>query len=88
MRGEEQKGKIQESLDVLDRAIEGLRRTIARLSPRVLEELGLLTAIRRQAEVLAKHTGIKGHLELPEDLSAMDHDVEVALYRSVLGAAA
>src|SRR5437764_10810381 len=40
-KSEEQKAKIQESLDVLDRAIEGLRRTIARLSPRVLEELGL-----------------------------------------------
>ena len=83
MRSEDQKGKVQESLDVLDRAIEGLRRTIARLSPRVLEELGLVTAIRRQAEVLARHFGIKGHLELPEELAAMDHDVEVALYRSV-----
>jgi len=82
-RTEEQKAKIQESLDVLDRAIEGLRRTIARLSPRVLEELGLISAMRRQALVTAKHTGIKAHLELPEDLAAMDHDIEVALYRSV-----
>jgi signal transduction histidine kinase len=36
-KSEEQKAKIQESLEVLDRTIEGLRRTIARLSPRVLE---------------------------------------------------
>lgn len=82
-KSEEQKAKIQESLEVLDRTIEGLRRTIARLSPRVLEELGLISAIRRQALVTTKHTGIKAHLDLPEDLASMDHDIEVALYRSV-----
>lgn len=75
--------KIREAIEVLDRTIEGLRRTIARLSPRVLEELGLVTAIRRQAQTLAKHTGIKPHLELPEQLAPLDHDIEVALYRSV-----
>src|SRR5262252_7201955 len=50
--------KIHEALELLDRTIEGLRRTIARLSPRVLEEFGLSTAIRRQAQLLAKHTGM------------------------------
>src|SRR5262244_1526469 len=60
-------GKIREALELLDRTIEGLRRTIARLSPRVLEEFGLSTAIRRQAQLLAKHTGMKASLELPED---------------------
>jgi signal transduction histidine kinase len=75
--------KIHEALDVLDRTIEGLRRTIARLSPRVLEEFGLITAIRRQVQVLAKHTGMKARLELPENWPSADHDIEVALYRSV-----
>ena len=82
-KGQEQKSKIQESLDLLDRAIEGLRRTIARLSPRVLEELGLIAAIRRQAQMLAKRTGIHAHLDLPEDIGTLDHALEVALYRSV-----
>ncbi len=80
---EEIAAKIREALDVLDRTIEGLRRTIARLSPRVLEEFGLLTAIRRQAQLLAKHTGMKPRLELPANWTPADHDVEVALYRSV-----
>ena len=75
--------KVREALELLDRTIEGLRRTIARLSPRLLEEFGLIAAVRRQAQLLAKHTGIKPHLDLPENLSAMDHDVELALYRSV-----
>lgn len=79
----EQRTKTQEALELLDRTIEGLRRTIARLSPRVLEELGLITAIRRQAQLLAKHAGIKPRLNLPENLNGLDHDLEVALYRSV-----
>jgi signal transduction histidine kinase len=79
----EQKAKIQESLNLLDRTIEGLRRTIARLSPRVLEELGLVAAIRRQAQLLEKHTGIHADLDLPEGLGHLDHDLQVALYRSV-----
>jgi signal transduction histidine kinase len=80
---EQQKSAIEESLELLDRAIEGLRRTIARLSPRVLEELGLVAAIRRQAELLTRHTRIRAHLHLPEDLPLLDHDVQVAIYRSV-----
>jgi len=82
-RTEEQQAKVEESLEVLDRTIEGLRRIIARLSPRVLEELGLLAAIRRQAQQLTHHARIKARLELPEKIAPIDHDIEVALYRSV-----
>jgi len=78
----EHRSKIQEALEVLDRSIEGLRRIIARLSPRVLEELGLVAAIRRQAELLVRQTSIKPHLDLPEDFEPLDHDIEVVLYRS------
>ena len=78
----EQQARVQESIDVLDRTIEGLRRIIARLSPRVLEELGLVAAIRRHAQLLANHTGMKARVELPGKIPSMDHDIEVALYRS------
>jgi two-component system, NarL family, sensor histidine kinase UhpB len=77
-----QKAMVQESLDLLDRTIEGLRRIIARLSPRVLEEFGLLVAIRRHAQLLASQTRMKARVDLPEEIAPMDHDIEVALYRS------
>jgi two-component system sensor histidine kinase UhpB len=80
---QEEKGKLQESLELLDRTIEGLRRTIARLSPRVLEELGLIAAIRRETQLVSKHTGISAHLKLPEQIGQLGHDLEVAIYRSV-----
>jgi len=78
-----QKTRIQESLVLLDRTIDGLRRTIARLSPRVLEELGLVVAIRKQLQLLARHTAVRAHEELPEDVGELDSDVQVAVYRSV-----
>ena len=78
-----QQARIQESLGLLDRSIEGLRRTIARLSPRVLEELGLIAAIRKQAQLLARHTKMRARLDLPPELGSLDHDLQVAVYRSV-----
>lgn len=78
-----QKARIQESLVLLDRTIDGLRRTIARLSPRVLEELGLEVAIRKQLQLLTRHTAVRAHEELPEDMGKFDPDIQVAVYRSV-----
>ena len=80
---EGQKSRIRESLGLLDRTIDGLRRTIARLSPRVLEEMGLIAAIRKQVQLLARHTPIHAHMELPDELRELDPDVQVAVYRSV-----
>ena len=82
-KGQEDKAKIQESLELLDRTIEGLRRTIARLSPRVLEELGLLAGIRREAQLVSRHTGISGDLQVPEEIQPLSRELEVAIYRSL-----
>lgn len=75
--------KAQEALTMLDRTIDGLRRIIAHLSPRPLEELGLVGAIRKEAQLLSKQTGMKSHLGLPKDLGSLNHEVEMAVYRSV-----
>jgi signal transduction histidine kinase len=75
--------KVQEALGLLDHTIEGLRRVIARLSPRTLDELGLLAAVRKEARRMSKATGMRAELDLPETLPGLDHDTEVAIYRSV-----
>jgi signal transduction histidine kinase len=56
---------------------------MGRLSPRVLEELGLPAAIRKEARELSKSTGIKVRLSLPHDFGDLDSEVEVAAYRCV-----
>src|ERR1700730_16896693 len=75
--------RAQEGLDILDKTIDGLRRIIGRLSPRPLEDLGLLGAIRREADLLTRQTGMRASISLPRELDSIDHEVEVALYRSV-----
>jgi signal transduction histidine kinase len=80
---EEHTKKVQEALSVLDRTIEGVRRIIGRLSPRPLEELGLLAAVRKEARDVSRQTGMKSEVTLPEQLQNIDHEIEIAIYRSV-----
>jgi signal transduction histidine kinase len=80
---EEHSKKVQEALTVLDRTIEGVRRIIGRLSPRPLEELGLLAAVRKEARDVSRQTGMKSDVTLPERLQNIDREIEIAIYRSV-----
>src|SRR5437763_13124277 len=74
--------KIEEAMSMLDLTSGDLRRIIARLSPRMLEELGLMAAIRKEARELSKSTGMRPRLILP-GFGELDHEIEIALYRSV-----
>jgi signal transduction histidine kinase len=77
------KSKLHETLEVVDRSIEGLRRIIGRLSPLVLQELGLLAAIRKEAKDLAKSTGIRTRVAIEDNVGRLAGDAEAALYRVV-----
>jgi signal transduction histidine kinase len=77
------RGKIRETLEVVDRTIEGLRRTIARLSPLVLQELGLVAAIRKEAKDLARNTGVKARVAVAENVGRLAPQTETAIYRVV-----
>jgi signal transduction histidine kinase len=78
-----QKNKIRETVEVVDRTIEGIRRIIGRLSPLVLKELGLVAAIRKEAKDLAKNTGIRARVMVAEDVHRLDPEVEMVIYRVV-----
>ncbi|MGH9513846.1 MAG: sensor histidine kinase [Terriglobales bacterium] len=77
------KARAQEALEILDNTIEGLRRIIRRFSPKALEDMGLLGAIRREAKLLSDQTGMQQHLRLPKRWSPVRRDVEIAIYRLV-----
>jgi signal transduction histidine kinase len=75
--------KIRETLEVVDRTIEGIRRIISRLSPLLLEELGLIAAIRKEVKDLGRNTGVKARVTVPEAIARMAPETEAALYRVV-----
>ena len=79
----ESQSKIREALKLLDRTVEDLRRIISRLSPRVLEEFGLIAAIGKEVRQLSANTGMKACLDLPSDLPPLEREFEVAIYRSL-----
>jgi len=81
--GPESQAKVQEALKLLDHTIEDLRRIIGRLSPRVLEEVGLLAAIRKSVRDLSRSTSLRVSLELPGEFCELDPEVATALYRSL-----
>jgi signal transduction histidine kinase len=77
------RGKIKETVEVVDRTIEGIRRIIGKLSPLVLQELGLVAAIRKEAKHLAKTTGVKTRVLIAPDVGRMAPGTEQAIYRVV-----
>jgi signal transduction histidine kinase len=83
LTGRTAKAKVRETVSVVDRTIEGIRRIIARLSPLVLQELGLVAAIRKEAKDLAKATGVKVRVAINEDVGRLAPEIEAAIYRVV-----
>jgi signal transduction histidine kinase len=75
--------KIRETLAVVDRTIEGIRRIIGRLSPLVLQELGLIAAVRKEAKDLAKSTGVKARVTVSTEFGRLPGGLETAIYRVV-----
>lgn len=75
--------KIQETLSVVDRTIEGIRRIIGKLSPLVLQELGMIAAIRKEAKDLARSTGVKAKVSVAEEVGRLNPEIEMAIYRVV-----
>jgi signal transduction histidine kinase len=77
------RARIRETVEVVDRTIEGIRRIIGKLSPLVLQELGLVAAIRKEAKHLAKTTGVKTRVLISDDVGRLAPGAEQAIYRVV-----
>jgi len=75
------RSKIHQAMELLDHTIGDLRRLISRLSPRALEELGLLAAIRKEGRELSRNTGMKAHLDLPQRMEGLDQETQLTVYR-------
>jgi signal transduction histidine kinase len=83
IKGRTPRTKIKETLEVVDRTIDGIRRIIARLSPLVLQELGLIAAIRKEAKDLARTTGVRARVVVPDEVGRLAPETEAAIYRVV-----
>jgi signal transduction histidine kinase len=73
----------QEASALVGRALAQVRDLSNLLRPSVLDDLGLVPALRALAEDFAGHTRIGARLEVPEGFGPFPPETQVALYRVV-----
>ncbi len=74
---------LDQALTVIDRSAEGLRRIMARLSPLLLEELGLEAALRQELRETERIHHLLSRFHFGTGLNALSTGLEILIYRLV-----
>jgi signal transduction histidine kinase len=72
---------LEDILRFVDEIIESLRRISHDLSPQVLEDLGLLAALRSLTREFSRHSGIHVFMEMEDTEHLIGPDSQIAIYR-------
>jgi signal transduction histidine kinase len=75
--------RLDRALDLVNEGIRSLRNLTDDLRPSLLDDLGLLPALRALASACQERTGLTVRLALPDALPPLSHEAELALYRTV-----
>jgi signal transduction histidine kinase len=74
---------IAEILSMMDSAIEQVRTMSHLLHPPLLDEMGLLSALRWYTEGFAKRSGVETVLDLPKNFPRLEPEIEMAIFKIV-----
>lgn len=82
---ESQADRIDDALALTDAGIRSIRAVIEGLRPSLLDDLGLVPAVRSLLTAFAERSGCKAHMTTPDDgiLPALSSDAELAFFRVV-----
>ena len=72
-----------DSVELADRMLTEIRTLSHLLHPPLLEELGLVSAIRTYVDGFSERSGIAVHLDVPENLGRHAPELETAIFRIV-----
>lgn len=75
------RGELHQVQETTRDSLDEIRRIARRLRPGVLEELGLASALRALGTEISQHTGITVRLHCDGDLSGLDEEKELVVYR-------
>lgn len=78
--------RLQAAAGLTDIGVTALRRLTTALRPPVLDHLGLVPAIRWEASLFSKRTGIRSHVRARPSSIDLDDARLTALYRILIGA--
>lgn len=74
--------QVAHTMDLIDSGIQGVRRVTEQLRPSLLDDLGLIPALRSLADAFAERAGVSVAFDAPESLPALAPDAELALFRA------
>jgi signal transduction histidine kinase len=80
------RAKLEEALALVSHALESVRRLTLDLGPAILEQLGLIPALKLYCRQFAGRTGIAVKVEGAEIPASLPHGHETTLYRVLQGA--
>lgn len=75
--------RLDRLMTLVDKGIRGIRRVVNDLRPSLLDDLGLLPALRSLAADFGDRSGIRLTLEAPSQLPTLSKDAELALFRAL-----
>ena len=75
-------GRLDHILHLVDNGIRGIRRVMNDLRPALLDDLGLLPAIRSLADDVRERSPLKVETDLPESIPRLEPEAELALFRA------
>jgi signal transduction histidine kinase len=76
-------GRLDHALGLVDAGIRSIRNVVNDLRPSLLDDLGLLPAVRSLVADIGSRSGIATALDAPAALPPLAEDAELALYRAV-----
>ena len=76
-------GRIDHALALVDTGIRGIRSVVHSLRPSLLDDLGLLPALRSLTTEFTQRSGLAVTLEAPAALAPLSTDAELALFRAL-----
>jgi two-component system sensor histidine kinase UhpB len=78
-----ERGDLTSAQGAVRRALDEVRRISRELRPQMLEELGLLSALRELASNFERVANVHVHRTFADELPALDRSTELAIYRIV-----
>lgn len=75
--------RIDRALELVHEGMRSIRRVTEDLRPSLLDDLGLLPALRALVEQFREQHGTEVHVNLPETAPRLSEDAELALFRAL-----
>jgi len=76
-------GRIDHAVELVDTGIRGIRSVVHSLRPSLLDDLGLLPALRSLTTEFTRRSGLAVTLDAPPTLAPLSKEAELALFRAL-----